>query len=258
MKNKSGLFGLSSPMSSFTRACAPAKLAGLALIASAALVSSSSAAVVLEFNTNVGSNDPVGQNPWLTLTFEDLGVLDSNYAAGYRVKATLATKTGASSGLTADEFVSGVWFNTKSTNKSFVDGLSTGTNYREETNPVNPVGSSTFSSLLDGLGQGGQTGFDFHLDLPTSGDRLVTPESFVFYLKGVVSGDFEATTDSGGYYAFARVQGIGTNNAGSARLLASVGDDPNLVVIPEPGSTAALMGLLSCGLFLRSRRCRKA
>jgi hypothetical protein len=224
----------------------------LSLIAIAALASQANASVIFSFDERYGSVQPDKPAPWLTLKFDDVAPV----AAGSRVKLSLATN-----GLTSPETVDRLYFN-----------ISTGftasaiSNFLLEAVTPLPVSSWSLTSDLNDEDAGGNPGkgFDFKLDLPNGAGSgsLQNPEVFELYisdLTGALSAQSFAAKTSDGLYAAAHIQSTGGNNGGSDWVAAdSITPNPVINPVPEPGSMAALMGLLAGGAFLRSRRTPKA
>jgi hypothetical protein len=253
MKNKSGLFGLPSPVSSFTRACSPAKLAGLALIASAALASHAGAAILtLNLDTaKAGEPNPSsnGSLPWIVATFADT-------ATAGTVRLTI-DPSGIQSINGSAQFVTSLTFNLK---PSFANPL-TFTFIDPTAGTPDFVASYGVNNRTIGAGGNDFKGFDILLDLPTSNPARIEPNEKVIVdisATGLDASAFDFPTLAG-YFAAAHIQGLSGNPDSTPIYADSSSFTPNPInVIPEPGSTAALMGLLSCGLFLRSRRTRTA
>jgi hypothetical protein len=262
-------FGLPPSVSALTRFPSPVKAVGLALIASAALGSQAHATVVMNFthrfNDATPGNLSSGTSPWLTLTFDDVAA----DVGESKVKLSLAT-----TGIVAPESVVLLYFNisdpgnTPDTNSTFTqDEISDFAVAQGTTN----VSGWSLTSLLNGLQAGGSDGdgFDFRIGLPPQDglpgqpDRLVNPEVFELFITdktGNLKASSFAEQTSNGFYAAAHIQSTGPDDQGSDWVAALTSTDTStpVILIPEPSSTAALMGLLSCGLFLRSRRDRTA
>lgn len=287
MKNKSGLFGLSSPMSSFTRACAPAKLAGLALIASAALGTQAHAAVTFtgtdggtrsasaEFSV---SGDTLSIRLTNTSTFDVTApdqLLSSVYFSFLSGSTPALTKTGGGVALDGSQ----IYYNgVNVTAGPYGGGGNVSGEYAFKSGLTGGVlGSDTFF----GVSSNGMGAFDFGTGDRFSNVNLHDPDAPNGMNYGISSfGDIVSTYNGGigdepiiNYSVLITLKGAsgldlskldgvrfqyGTDH--SNPNFAGTPTDPNnpINVIPEPGSTAALMGLLSCGLFLRSRRTRTA
>lgn len=173
-------------------------LASAATVALGAFSQSASAAVV-QFNFDnefSGGQIPAGATPWLTATFDDGGSAGS-------VQLTL------DSGLVANEFYSGIYFNLDPALDASAlgfayDGASTG--------PAASVSTGTDAFQADGDGL-----YDILFSFPTSnaGDRFGAGESVTYSITGagLTADDFAFFSaprgGKGPFFAAAHVQGIG-------------------------------------------------
>jgi hypothetical protein len=197
-----------------------------------------------------GAVAPDGATPWITATF----VTDP---APNTVNLTLTAPDADAppplSGLTGDEWIDRVWFNlnpnldvtklsaviTSSTGVSFTVGLNGG--YASIAN------YSPFEVLLTFANSGA--------DRMTGGEEVAVTFTYNDPLVSFTALDFnypasnQAGTNS--ILAAAHIQSTGLDDEGSG-LIHPVN------VIPEPGSSFAVILLLSSGLVLRSRRTRSA
>jgi hypothetical protein len=171
---------------------------------------------------------PVGDPPWLTATFLNLGIIDG---IG-KVKLAMST-----SGLTGNEFVGGWYFNLDPDYPTNA-GLGFAFQGNESTGPA-----ANASLNRDKQIAGGGANFDIFFNFPQSNaeDRFSANEVVVYIITGIdLSADsFEFATEKYDLYSAAHVQ------VGGAWIGATA--------IPEP-ATMLLMGIGLTGLAFLGRK----
>jgi hypothetical protein len=174
-------------------------------MASTSLFSGAAAAATITFDFNhefSTGTPPAGTVPWLTASFTDL--------APGSVQMVVNTD-----GLTASEFVSGLYFNINPLlnpdDLTFArDGASTGPG----------SGSITISTETNQFKADGDGRYDILLDLPTSGDRFGAGEALIYNISasGLTAASFfylsQPAGGHGPFYAAAHVQSIGGGDSG--------------------------------------------
>jgi hypothetical protein len=214
--------------------------------------------VIYAFDTVLeGKPSPGGIAPWVTVTFTDAGV-PNTVTALFEV---------SESGLASGEFLTKFFFN--------YDAELAGGAFALSPAVIKPDAYEAELKNFDyttPTGAGGGFSFDLLIAYAKANNdgRLTKGESVEFDIvysnaakPSVIFNAldlFEKSDKNGqpGPYAEAHVQGLAGGLSTWITPGLTVVDDPNLVVIPEPGSSVALIGLLSCGLLLRSRRSRTA
>jgi hypothetical protein len=254
----------------FTLSSLRGKPLALAVVCAAALsnagatvtiTNGSPASIEFAFDTVLdGKPEPGGVAPWVTVTFTDTAVPN-------RVTALFEV---SEAGLATGEFLTKFFFN--------YDAALVGGTFALSPTVIKPDAYDAKVNNFDYTtpkGAGGGFSFDLLIAYATANNdgRLTKGESVEFDITysnpanpGVTFDAldlFDLSSHKNGTlgpYAEAHVQGLAGGKSTWITPGVEVTENPNPVLnpIPEPGSTAALMGLLSCGLFLRSRRTRSA
>lgn len=220
----------------------------LALLLACALGAAGARANVVVFGLSLefsGATAPTGTSPWLTATIDD------SFGGTDTVRLTVSA-----SNLVSSEFVSSFFLNLNPTlnasNLTFVT----------QTNPSAP-GSVTISKGTNAFKADGDGDYDLLFSFPTSEtQRFGSGESYVVDITlpgmNLFAQDFlfvDAGGSKGEYYAAAHVQSIG--EAGKSGWIGAPGATTtfNSVVVPEPTTYAALLGLATLGVaWVRRRR----
>lgn len=263
--------GLTHPLTCFTRAFSPARIAGLALITCAAIASQASAAISVQYGSpssvkfsfdtkNELSNptEPGGDAPWVVVTFTDSLVHDNRVTAAFEVP---------NGGLADTEFLTSFFFNYNPLLTT--DGGSFALDPKRSA--IRPgeyeAGVGNFSYGVDSTKGGGKFSFDLLIAFfKNQGEGRLTDgekvEFDIIYTPLVGNAETFESTDflyqsigknaSLGPYAQAHMQGI-ANGQGSLWVNPGIATT-SLISVPEPGSFVPVLALISCGLLLRSRR----
>jgi hypothetical protein len=189
----------------------------------------------LDLNDIFSGTGPGGNQPWLTLAFQDV--------ATNTVQLTFDAVNLPTSG----EFVSGWYFNFNPALDSDLTKLS----FSIVSNPTGFTTSDISVGTMAGADGGGYYNFEF--DFPTSGSTLTSGDKIVVDVSGtngfsVNESDFLYLASphggNGVYYSAAHVQAESGGNSGWVGATA----------IPEPTSYAAMAGALALGLVAWRRR----
>ena len=226
------------------------------------VISGPPGSVTYEFDSVLTGGTPGGTAPWVVVTFTDSA--PNTVTANFSVPA---------SGLDSGEFLTKFFFNYNSelaggTFAMSPTAVTVGGGYDAT------VDSFKFGAAA-GSGAGAGFSFDLLIDYATAGSgggagRLKAGESVSFdivYTPSVSSPAVFNATDlfekapdkndgSPGPYAEAHLQGIDSPNPDLQSSWIVPGGTPSLSTVPEPGSSLALICLLSAGLALRGRRRR--
>ena len=227
--------------------------------AAISVISGPPGSVTYSFDTVLTGGTPGGAAPWVVVTFTDSA--PNKVTANFTVPAT---------GLTSGEFLTKFYFNYNSELNGGSFAMSptavTVANGYQAT-----VDSFKFGSAAGSAGAGFV--FDLLIDYATANSgggaaRLKAGESVTFDIAYTPAANsavvfnaldlFEKAPDKGGSpgpYAEAHLQGIAGSGENSSWVIPG-GTPSFLSTVPEPGSSFALICLLSSGVVLRGRRRR--
>lgn len=204
------------------------------ILASFAFAGQLSGAVYLySLGTTYSGSSPEGPTPWLTASFEDVGV--------NQVSLTLTATN-----LTGNEFISGWYFN-------FDPSANVNDLTFTRTTPAPPSLVDTAVILgTDAFTAAGNLNFDIFVDLPTSNtERFMAGQTLAFLITSVDplnAGMFNFSSTNGDLSAItvAHIQGIAPDN-----LSAWVKDG---IAVPEPSTYILMASFIGLTMFLTARK----
>lgn len=224
------------------------------------VISGPPGSVTYSFDSVLTGGTPGGTAPWVVVTFTDSA--PNTVTANFTVPA---------SGLASGEFLTKFYFNYNSELSGGSFAMSPGS-----------VTAPAYDATVDSFAYGGAAGsagagfvFDLLIDYASANSgggagRLKAGESVAFDIVYTPAANspvvfnaldlFEKAPDkndgSPGPYAEAHMQGIDSPDPELRSSWVVPGGSPSLSTVPEPGSSFALVCLISSGLALRGRRKR--